>query len=410
MFSLHVIEKPAFFYSQNTLDEIVELISKHISVAQNWTLNIVFLDPFGIQNLNKNYRNIDKATDVLSFHYHDDFSQLWGDDIAGELIFCEEKIVSQWKEYGLGTEKEFYKLVIHSVLHILWFDHEDDADYEEMKKWEDLIWNIAFVHRDKTRENINQSNLSSTKKKELYRKMHLETLNYDDYNLISEHQKKPNTPLSQLIKSLYWAFQSLGLIKYLIILFLCMFLYTSYTHPGWIKIRAFPLTVWKIRTSLHILKSDLPEYYALVQENTDEINVDYIDIPANKWWHAFVRDWNRIVRIFNPWELETPYLTQLLVHEACHWHQWTHKRFGQEDQQKLENECQYLWIYVVETLFPHEKKLLNMLYSEATSKQWTWGDGWKNSWENGDSTQWLSILLPEEKIIDYTFFWDNYAY
>jgi ssRNA-specific RNase YbeY (16S rRNA maturation enzyme) len=51
--------------------------------------------------LNKDYRNIDKATDVLSFHYFDDFSDLNPEDIAGELIFCEEKIVTQGDEYGL---------------------------------------------------------------------------------------------------------------------------------------------------------------------------------------------------------------------------------------------------------------------------------------------------------------------
>ncbi len=145
MFSLHVIEKPDFTYSQNTLDEISMRISKHISLSQKWTLNIVFLDALSIQNLNKNYRNIDVSTDVLSFHYFEDFSDLKNEDIAWELIFCEEKIVSQWEEYELWTEHEFYKLVIHSVLHIIGFDHEDDADYEEMKKWEDIIWNELFV-------------------------------------------------------------------------------------------------------------------------------------------------------------------------------------------------------------------------------------------------------------------------
>ncbi|NDK09258.1 rRNA maturation RNase YbeY [Candidatus Gracilibacteria bacterium] len=144
MFSLHIIEKPQFSYSQNTLDEIVEGISKHILTNQNGLLNIIFLDSSGIQNLNKTYRHIDKATDVLSFHYYEDFSGLRDEDIAGELIFCEEKIVSQGIEYGLGTEKEFYKLVIHSVLHIIGFDHEQDAEYEEMKKWEDIIWEELF--------------------------------------------------------------------------------------------------------------------------------------------------------------------------------------------------------------------------------------------------------------------------
>jgi len=144
MFSLKIVKNPSFHYSQNTIDEISLVISKNILEHQNWTLNIIFIEPLGIQNLNKKYRNIDKATAVLSFHYHDDFSDLNPEDIAGELIFCEEKILSQWEEYWLWSEKEFYKLVIHSVLHVLWFDHESDEEYEEMKKWEELVWSEVF--------------------------------------------------------------------------------------------------------------------------------------------------------------------------------------------------------------------------------------------------------------------------
>jgi rRNA maturation RNase YbeY len=51
--------------------------------------------------LNKEYRNIDKTTDVLSFHYYDNFSELSNEDIAGEIILSESKIISQAKEYGL---------------------------------------------------------------------------------------------------------------------------------------------------------------------------------------------------------------------------------------------------------------------------------------------------------------------
>ena len=144
MFSLHVLEKPTFHYTQNMLDEIVLIISHTIIIPQNGVLNIVFMSPDGIQNLNKTYRNIDTPTDVLSFHYFDDFSVLWKTDIAGELIFCEEKILSQALEYGLWSELEFYKLVIHSVLHVLGFDHETDDDYEEMKNWEEFIWRQVF--------------------------------------------------------------------------------------------------------------------------------------------------------------------------------------------------------------------------------------------------------------------------
>lgn len=141
MFSLKVLEKPSFSYSQNTLDDISRVISKNILKQQKWVLNIVFVEPVSIQNLNKKYRDIDKITDVLSFHYHESFWSLQIEDIAWELVFCEEKILSQGKEYWLWSEKEFYKLVIHSILHILWYDHEDDDEYKEMEKWEEIVWN-----------------------------------------------------------------------------------------------------------------------------------------------------------------------------------------------------------------------------------------------------------------------------
>jgi len=144
MFSLKVVQNSSFLFSQNTLDDIVRVISEYIEKEQNWVLNIVFLDPLGIQNLNKNYRNIDSVTDVLSFHYYDNFWDLEKNDIAWELIFCEERVISQGTEYWLWTEKEFYKLVIHSVLHILGFDHETDKEYEEMKKWEEKVWKDIF--------------------------------------------------------------------------------------------------------------------------------------------------------------------------------------------------------------------------------------------------------------------------
>ncbi len=145
MFSLKVVQPPHFSYSQDILDGISENISKNIPTHQIWTLNIVFLDAVGIQNLNKKYRNIDAPTDVLSFHYVEDFSVLTDDDVAGELVFCEEKIISQAQQFGLGVQKEFYKLLIHSLLHILGFDHETDEEYEEMRTWEQDIWKDMFA-------------------------------------------------------------------------------------------------------------------------------------------------------------------------------------------------------------------------------------------------------------------------
>lgn len=144
MFNHILISKPSFDINEKLIDNIFKASSDIVEINQKWTINIVFLDDESIKNLNKNYRNIDKTTDVLSFHYFDDFSKLDENETAWEIVLSEEKIISQWKEYWLWSEGEFYKLIIHSILHILGFDHEDDDEYIEMKKYEDLIYKEVF--------------------------------------------------------------------------------------------------------------------------------------------------------------------------------------------------------------------------------------------------------------------------
>lgn len=144
MFNYSIINSPEF-----TIDEkLVKTIFKEVSLfdikIQKGTLNIVFVDESEIKKLNNTYRKINKVTDVLSFNYFFDFENCKKNDIVWELIFCEEKIKSQWKEYLLWEEKEFYKLLIHSILHILWYDHEDDNDYKIMSNIENILWNKIF--------------------------------------------------------------------------------------------------------------------------------------------------------------------------------------------------------------------------------------------------------------------------
>lgn len=100
-------------------------------------INIAFLSDEQIQNYNRVYRSIDSNTDVLSFHYYDDFSDLRKQDVAGEIILSESKILMQADEHGHAGEVEAKILILHGLLHILGFDHETDEDYEEMWKHEE---------------------------------------------------------------------------------------------------------------------------------------------------------------------------------------------------------------------------------------------------------------------------------
>ncbi len=145
MFKFEIINPPkSFIIKEKIVLKIFEELSFLEKEKMFWILNIVFVSNNEIKELNKNYRKIDSATDVLSFHYYDDFSSLGESEIAGEIILSEEKIIEQWKEYKLWSKLEFYKLLIHSSLHILWYDHEDDEDYKIMKEKENIIWNKIF--------------------------------------------------------------------------------------------------------------------------------------------------------------------------------------------------------------------------------------------------------------------------
>ena len=145
MFGYSLVNTPEFNIDTKVIDNVFTSISKIVEQDQKWVLNIVFLNKKSIQELNKNHRDIDKATDVLSFHYYDDFSKLTDDDIAGEIVLCEDLVIEQGKEYWLWSSWEFYKLLIHSVIHILWYDHEKDDEYKIMHRLEKLVAKEVWI-------------------------------------------------------------------------------------------------------------------------------------------------------------------------------------------------------------------------------------------------------------------------
>lgn len=143
MFSFQLLNDPeSFSLDQSRVSDILFRISKAVSDEQNGTINIAFLSDEEIQALNKEYRGIDNSTDVLSFHYYDDFSDVEDDEIIGEIILSESRILSQAEEHEHTVINESEILIIHGVLHILGYDHENDTDYEEM-------WQIERFIREK---------------------------------------------------------------------------------------------------------------------------------------------------------------------------------------------------------------------------------------------------------------------
>lgn len=109
---------------------------KYESFPYNAELSVTFTDNDGIRRLNRKYRERDSATDVLSFPMYDFRS---GDEPAdescaelGDVVLSLERADEQAKLYGHSFKREVAFLTVHSVLHLLGYDHELSDDEERL--------------------------------------------------------------------------------------------------------------------------------------------------------------------------------------------------------------------------------------------------------------------------------------
>lgn len=104
---------------------------------QNTEVSLVFVDDNYIQELNRDYRGIDKPTDVLSFAMNEGEDMPEEDiKILGDVVISLPRTKRQAKAYGHTFEREFIFLAIHGVLHLLGYDHLNDAEKEKMNEKE----------------------------------------------------------------------------------------------------------------------------------------------------------------------------------------------------------------------------------------------------------------------------------
>jgi rRNA maturation RNase YbeY len=87
-------------------------------------LSLLLTDDAEIQSLNKTYRDLDKATDVLSFPQDEDAVNESGDTLLGDVVISMETAARQAEEHHLSFNEELILLAIHGILHLLGFDHE----------------------------------------------------------------------------------------------------------------------------------------------------------------------------------------------------------------------------------------------------------------------------------------------
>jgi len=133
------------FFNNTNLDvkKYQKIIKKALRNEENdKSMEVIFVSPEEIKNINANYRKIDKATDILSFP-NDDVN----DSSIGDCFINLERAFSQADEYGHSIEREVAFLAVHGYLHLIGYDHDTKENEEEMFRIQEEILSIAKIER-----------------------------------------------------------------------------------------------------------------------------------------------------------------------------------------------------------------------------------------------------------------------
>lgn len=142
---------------ENIVRKVVEQCFKEEKLENSKLyISITLTTPEHIHKINKQYRNVDKETDVLSFPMFEkeeidekiknqDFEH---EDVLGDIVISIEKVKEQAEEYGHGFEREFSYMIVHGFYHLMGYDHIKDEDKAIMRPKEENVLKKLGIRRD----------------------------------------------------------------------------------------------------------------------------------------------------------------------------------------------------------------------------------------------------------------------
>lgn len=113
-------------------------------------ISVTFLSLEEIHQLNRLYRQVDSPTDVLSFPQFEDLNELpeEGEIMLGDVVICIDRAREQAEEFGHSFEREIIYLFVHSVLHLLGYDHMDEDEKKIMRRREEEVMENIGLKRE----------------------------------------------------------------------------------------------------------------------------------------------------------------------------------------------------------------------------------------------------------------------
>lgn len=121
---------------------IAQRAQEVLKLEDEYSMSVIFVDPQEIHQINKDYRNIDRPTDVISFALRDevdDYEMMEEDNELGDIFINVQAIVDQASEYGHSMRREVCFLFTHGLLHLLGYDHMCEEDEKKMFALQDVI-------------------------------------------------------------------------------------------------------------------------------------------------------------------------------------------------------------------------------------------------------------------------------
>ncbi|WP_371381725.1 rRNA maturation RNase YbeY [Sporomusa aerivorans] len=143
---------------EQMLTQVLNKASEVYGIEPQAEVSIVLADDDYVHQLNRQYRGKDRPTDVLSFAMNDHCAGEHEPDIAevpddieillGDIIISLETASRQAEEYGHALERELAYLTVHGMLHLLGYDHEEEAERTEMRREEEHVLSLLGITRE----------------------------------------------------------------------------------------------------------------------------------------------------------------------------------------------------------------------------------------------------------------------
>ena len=114
------------------LEDYIKYVVKELDI-ENAIFNIIFIDNEEIREINREYRNVDRETDLISFALEDNMDVVYEDfRLLGDIYISYEKAIEQAELYNHSVKREVFFLATHGILHLLGYDHMEEDDEKVM--------------------------------------------------------------------------------------------------------------------------------------------------------------------------------------------------------------------------------------------------------------------------------------